>query len=128
MNQLVLRPMPGTYAVCRLDARCAIPDWAGSSEFLCLTRTADELSIVCAQSVVPANVQHEPGWRCFQLEGPIPFTEVGVLASLLQPLAQVKIGVFAISTYDTDYVLVKECDEMKAREEWLAAGCNLPTA
>ena len=99
--------LPDTFAICRLDADAAIPAWATTSGFFSITRTADELSIVCLQSLVPDCVKCERDWRCFQLAGPIPFTTVGVLASLVQPLAQAGISVFAISTFDTDYLLVK---------------------
>jgi hypothetical protein len=122
MKRFVLRLLPGTYVVCRLDAHASIPDWAAGGEFVSVTRTADELSIVCEQSLVPPGVRCEPGWRCYQLEGPIPFTEVGVLKAVLEPLAAVQIGVFAISTFDTDCVLVKESDVAAAKEAWIAAG------
>lgn len=127
MKQLVFRPLPGKFAVCRLSASSAIPEWASRADFVSITRTSDELSIVCPQSAVPADVRYESGWRCFQLEGPIPFTEVGVLASLLAPLAAAGISVFAISTFDTDYVLVKEVNETAAREAWTASGHRLST-
>ena len=98
--------LPDTFAICRLDAD-AIPAWATASSFFSITRTAEELSIVCLQSDVPDGIKCEKDWRCFKLTGPIPFTTVGVLASLVQPLAEAGISVFAISTFDTDYLLVK---------------------
>lgn len=106
--------LPGTYAVCRLESGAVVPAWATTGDFFSLTRTADELSIVCDQSVVPDDVQCERDWRCFKLAGPIPFSTVGVLASLVEPLADAGISVFAISTFDTDYLLVKEMDLAKA--------------
>lgn len=99
--------LPDTFAICRLDADTAIPAWAISDSFFSITRTADELSIVCLQSLVPDGIRCKQDWRCFQLAGPIPFTTVGVLASLVQPLAEAGINVFAVSTFDTDYLLVK---------------------
>ena len=100
--------LPGMFAICRLEADAAIPAWATGSAFCSLTRTTAELSIVCDQGVVPEGVRTERDWRCLKLAGPIPFTTVGVLASLVTPLADAGVSVFAISTFDTDYLLVKE--------------------
>jgi len=99
----------GTYAVCRLGAADVVPQWALSGGgFASVTRTAEELSIVCEESSVPADqVRAEGGWRALKLEGPIPFEQTGVLRSLISPLADAGIGIFAVSTFDTDYVLVK---------------------
>jgi GNAT superfamily N-acetyltransferase len=102
--------VPGRFAVCRLDARAPIPIWAAGDGFFSITRTADELCIVCRESDVPDGVQCERGWRCLRVAGTIPFTAVGVLASLTVPLAEARVGVFALSTFDTDYLLVKEVD------------------
>jgi hypothetical protein len=103
--------LPDTFAICRLDANAAIPSWAATGgTFFSITRTAEELSIVCQQSLVADGVQSERDWRCLQLAGPIPFSTVGVLASLVQPLADAGISVFAVSTFDTDYLLVKAVD------------------
>jgi hypothetical protein len=78
-----------------------------------VARTADELSIVCAEENVPAGVQAAQGWRALKLQGPFAFAETGVLASLVQPLASAGVGVFVFSTYDTDYVLVTQ-DQLDA--------------
>ncbi len=109
---LTLTALPDTLAVCRLDAASPIPAWAdsgnaGNAGFVSITRTADELSIVCDVAHVPEDVKAERGWRAFKLEGPFEFTLVGVLKQVLDPLAEAKVSVFAISSYDTDYVLVK---------------------
>jgi uncharacterized protein len=109
-HQYALTILPDTFAICRLDANAAIPAWANASSFVSITRTVEELSIVCLQSLVPDGFRCEKDWRCFKLAGPIPFTAVGVLASLVQPLAESGISVFAVSTFDTDYLLVKEAD------------------
>jgi len=79
-----------------------------SDSFLSITRTSDELSIVCGTNHVPENAKCESPWTCFKLEGPFPFNLTGVLASFLDPLAAARIPIFAVSTFDTDYVLVKE--------------------
>jgi hypothetical protein len=76
-------------------------------EFLSITRTRDELSIVCESSRIPAGIDAEFGWRCIKVDGPLDFSLVGVLSSLAEPLARAGIPIFAISTFDTDYVLVK---------------------
>ena len=94
-------------AVCRLEARAEIPPWATGAPFFCLTRTPEELSIVCAEERVPAGITCEPGWRAFKLEGAFDFGLVGVLASVAAPLARCEVGILAIATYDADYVLVQ---------------------
>jgi uncharacterized protein len=99
--------VPGEYAVCRLEPRAAVPDWAWSGEFVSVTRTAQELSIVCASSAAPDDVKLERGWACLKLLGPFDFTLTGILTSVLAPLRDAGIGIFAVSTFDTDYVLVK---------------------
>ncbi|RMH00699.1 MAG: ACT domain-containing protein [Chloroflexi bacterium] len=106
-NSLSLVLWPDELAICRLDARAGWPEWAENGRFLAITRTPTELSVVCPQHLVPATVSHEPGWRMFAVVGPLPFTLVGVLASLVQPLAEAGVSVFAVSTFDTDYLLVK---------------------
>ena len=103
-----LRALPGRYAVCRLGPDEAIPPAVAAARFAAITRTAGELSIVCEEALAPADAPCEAGWSCLGLEGPIPFTAIGVLASVLAPLAQAHIGIFAVSTFDTDYLLVKE--------------------
>ena len=99
--------LPDTYAVCRLDADAPVPDWATHGPFSSVTRTADELSVVCPEALVPAGVKMESGWKLLMVEGPLAFSLTGVLASLTDPLAREGVSVFALSTYDTDYLLVK---------------------
>jgi hypothetical protein len=113
-HQLTLTLLPDAFAICRLDVTAAMPSWATTGGFFSITRTPEELSIVCVQSFVPAGIRCEKDWRCLQLPGPIPFTEVGVLASLARPLAEAGISVFAVSTFDTDYLLVKATDLPRA--------------
>jgi hypothetical protein len=95
-------------SVCRLDPTAEVPDWAIAGGFFSVTRTAEELSVVCPEDSVPEDVRCEGGWRALKLEGPFEFSEVGVLASVAVPLAEAGVGIFAVSTFDTDYVLVKE--------------------
>lgn len=105
---LTLQLIPGEFAVCRLPATEAVPAWAGSAVFSSVTRTADELSVLCPAAQVPAGVPHESGWRLLKLQGPFAFTETGILAAVLTPLAAAKIGILATATFDTDYVLVQD--------------------
>jgi uncharacterized protein len=121
-RRLRLRTIPGEFAVCRLGPADSIPHWASGGGFVSITRTAEGLSIVCDQEAIPAGVRHDSGWGCFQLQGPIPFSEIGVLASLVQPLAHAGISVFAVSTFDTDYILVKRDRVAAALAAWIAAG------
>lgn len=109
-------------AVCRLSPADAVPPWASGQGFHSITRTAEELSIVCAANRVPPGIRHEPAWRAFQVEGPLPFTATGILAAIAAPLAAAEISIFAISTFDTDYVLVKEPDAGQAAAVLAAAG------
>ena len=111
----------GTFAVCRLDADAAVPGWA-SGTMTSITRTPDELSIVCLQEGVPENTRCEPGWRCLRVVGPLEFSMVGVIAALTGILATANIGVFVVSTFDTDLVLVKQADLEPAIESLRAAG------
>jgi uncharacterized protein len=112
---------PDRLTVCRLAPDAPIPAWAADAKaFVSITRTADELSIVCAVSLAPADVKKESGWRAFKIEGPLDFGLTGILASVLAPLAQAKISIFAISTYNTDYILVK-ADKVEAATAALRA-------
>ena len=104
---LTLQLLPGEFAVCRLPPAAPVPAWAGSAVFSSVTRTGDELSIICPAAQVPADVKHEAGWRLLKIQGPFAFTETGILASVLAPLAAAQIGILAMATFDTDYVLVK---------------------
>jgi uncharacterized protein len=95
-------------AICRLPAEDAVPSWADRAlrPLVSITRTADELSVVVPQTEVPADVQSEPGWRALSVRGPLPFHLTGILASLAAPLADVGVPIFAVSTHDTDWLLV----------------------
>jgi hypothetical protein len=116
-HDLKYRVLTEGLAVCRLASDARIPAWALESRFFCVVRTRDELSIVCCEDVrtedvcgedrMPDSAPVERGWLALKLEGPFPFSMTGVLASFLQPLAEARIPIFAISTFDTDYVLIK---------------------
>ena len=105
-RHLELSLLPERYAISRLGADSQIPAWATQGPFFSVTRTGDELSIVTEVSLVPVGVPSQPGWRVLKVHGPFVLTEIGVLAALAVPLAEAKISLFAVSTFDTDYLLV----------------------
>ncbi|MCI0403242.1 MAG: ACT domain-containing protein [Acidobacteria bacterium] len=98
--------LPGRFAVCRLEPDAPVPPWAAGSPLVSITRTAEELSIVCAEDHVPADARATRGFCCLKLLGPFALEETGVLLAFIAPLAERNIPVFAVSTYDTDYVLL----------------------
>jgi len=115
--RLRLRPTSWRLAVCRFPPDAPLPAWVfhREAEFYSLTRTPRELSIVCAEDDLPPSVEHvERDWRAFEVVGPLPFTLTGVVSGLTSPLAAAGIPVFVISTHDTDYLLVKSADFLKA--------------
>ncbi|HET9306804.1 MAG TPA: ACT domain-containing protein [Candidatus Sulfotelmatobacter sp.] len=107
-HQLKFRLLPGPYAIVRLAHNAPVPEWALKGDFTSVTCTLDELSIVCATENLPPDVQSPHRWICLKLEGPFPFSQTGVLLSFIEPLSTNGIPIFAISTYDTDYVLIQE--------------------
>ncbi|MBP89726.1 MAG: amino acid-binding protein [Planctomycetaceae bacterium] len=113
--------LPGAFTICRLDADAQIPGWA-NGEFVSITRTPEELSIVCRQDDVPDDAQSERGWRCLRIVGKLEFSLVGVIATLTKVLADAGISVFLMSTYDTDYFLVRELDVDRTVETMVEAG------
>ena len=129
-HKLKYRVLNERLAVCRAATDAPIPAWAQAAEFFCVVRTTDELSIVCPQNRIDPSVLEqartgwkvEAAWAALKLEGPFPFSMTGVLASFVQPLAEAQIPIFAISTFDTDYVLVKEEDLQRALTTLHAAG------
>ena len=100
--------LPERFAVCRLPAGSPLPSWFADSMLSSVTRSADETSIICDASIVPPDVRAESGWRAIKVAGPLEFGLTGVLLSVAQPLAEAGVSILALSTYDTDYVLVKE--------------------
>jgi hypothetical protein len=114
--------LPQTFAVCKLSPDSAIPAWATDCDLFSITRTGDELSIVCGQEAVPEGVHCERDWRCLRVAGSMPFSLIGVVASLTAPLAEARISVFVVSTFDTDYLLVKDKDWTNALDVLQRAG------
>ena len=111
MNQtppgLTLKVMSQTLAVCRLSPRDQMPDWVLQGVFFAIMRTPEELSIVCEQAQVSEDCLCEKNWRSLKVVGPLEFSLTGILSAIAAPLAAAEISIFALSTYDTDYVLVK---------------------
>lgn len=121
-HRLALTLLPDSLAVCRLAGNAPVPSWASSAPFFSITHTADELSVVCPQSVVPDGVRCERGWRSLRVAGTLSFSMIGIVASLVMPLAEAGISVFVVSTFDTDYLLVKESDLERALMALTAVG------
>lgn len=109
---LTIKLLKEKYAVCRLDKTELVPLWAKQGNFFSVTRTSDELSIVCPQDNIPNDrgLKCEKDWRILKIEGVLDFSLIGILASISIILAQKDISIFAISTYNTDYILVKHKD------------------
>lgn len=104
-----LAVLPGRFAICRLLPSQNVPNWVWRDRtLLSVTYTADELSIVCASDNIPDDVQCERGWAAIKVRGPLDFALTGIIASLATPLTEAGIALFAISTFDTDYLLIKE--------------------
>ncbi|MCU0231173.1 MAG: ACT domain-containing protein [Acidobacteria bacterium] len=124
-TRLTLTLLPDRYAVCRFPPEAGLPaGWEGGP-FASVTRTADELSVVCREAAAPAGARVEPGWRAFKFEGPFAFETTGILASVAGPLAEAGVGIFAVSTFDTDYVLVRAAQLEPAVRSLAAAGHHL---
>jgi uncharacterized protein len=122
---LKFRRLPNTFAICRLAPNASLPELNWAVPFISVTRTNDELSIVCPSDQAPTNAKCESPWTCFKLDGTFPFSLTGILASFLDPLAEHGIPIFAVATFDTDYVLVKEEVAATALNTLQAAGHEL---
>jgi len=105
---LTLTILPDRYAICRLDATAEVPAWSNTGPLVSVSRTPDELSIVCLEANVPSGITFAPGWRILKCEGPLDYALSGIMASLAEPLADAGVPIFPVATYETDYILVKE--------------------
>ncbi|MBU2601362.1 MAG: ACT domain-containing protein [Actinobacteria bacterium] len=112
---VTLRLLPDRLAICRLEPDSPVPDWCLGGGFRTVSWTAEETSVVCPESGVPAEVRAERGWRAFMVEGPLDFSQTGVLAEIAEPLARADISIFVVSTFDTDFVLVREASVDEAQ-------------
>jgi hypothetical protein len=110
-----------SFAIARLDANASVPEWA-RGEFVSITRTHDELSIVCSDANIPDDANAARGWRVLRAEGPFALDATGIAASFVAPLAEAKISTFVIATYDTDYLLIDGRNLDRAIDALRAAG------
>ena len=123
MPTLTLSILPHRYAVCRLEPNGHIPPWALlGDDFVSLTRTRDELSVVCMQENVPESAQAARGWYCAKVEGRFDFSLSGIHVSLAVPLADAGISILSIATYETDHLLIQEQDLERTIQVLEAAG------
>ena len=110
------------YAVVRLEPDAEVPDWVRGGHFWSVTRSDTELSIVCREEDVPSDASAERGWCALELAGPLDFSLTGVVASLVTPLADEEIPIFVVSTFETDYLLVREHDLVRSVAALTSAG------
>lgn len=125
-HALELRVIPGVFAVCRLPASATVPLWAEGGALTSITRTGDELSVVCENGRVPNGIVCERDFAAIRVAGTLAPDLVGVLASLALPLAEAGVPILAIGTYDTDYVLVRQTDLVRALDALVTAGHRFP--
>ena len=121
-NKLKLEVIPVELAVVQLDPTADIPAWASAGDLYSVTRTPDELSVVCRQELLPDELPAQRGFRALKVQGPLEFSAVGILESLARPLAAAGLSIFVISTYSTDYLLVPSADLPGACATLVAAG------
>ena len=121
-HSITLEQAAGEYAVSRLDATAPIPAWADGDGFVSISRSRQELSIVCAAARVPPGTVSEKEWSCWRFVGPFAFGATGIVLSVVRPLSLGGLGVFVISTYDGDHLLLKTQDLPAAVQLLEAAG------
>jgi hypothetical protein len=107
-RQLNLSLLKDKYTICTLPKDAKIPDWVLTESLASITRTDKELTIVCKQDIIPSELQTDLNWRCFKIDGSFDLNQTGVISSISSPLADAGISIYVISTYDTDYFLVKD--------------------
>ncbi len=112
--KLSLCVLGSTYGVCRFDPQSEVPSWSMQGDFYSISRTRDELSVVCQAALIPPAIKAEKDWRILKIEGPFAFTQIGILNAVTSVLAENGISLFAVSTFDTDYIMVKSADLLDA--------------
>jgi hypothetical protein len=122
---LSLTVLDGEFTVHRLAPDTALPAAVATACPVFLARTEDELSVVCSSAIELASQRQEQGWRCLKVEGPLDFALTGILAKLSGTLAEAGISLFAVSTFDTDYLLVRSGALDGALEALAGSGCHL---
>ena len=126
-KKLILKLLKDKYSVCRLNKYDEIPKWIFNEEFFSITKTEEELSIVCLQDKIKDDVICEMNWKVLKIEGPLDFSLIGILSRISTLMANNNISIFAISTYDTDYILIKEESIDKAIELLINNNYNVIT-
>lgn len=124
-RHITLQPLAGTYAIARLAPDSAFPAWADGPGFVTVSRTRDELSVTCLEERVPADMQADRGWWALRFVGPFAFGATGIVLSVIRPLSENGIGVFVVSTFDGDHLLVQQADRERAWLLLAAAGHTL---
>jgi len=124
-KKLTLSISPEKFGICHFDKKSPLPDWAiGETSFTSITRTSDELSIILPQDKIPGGVMCEKDWRAFKVKGPLGFVLTGVVSSLSKPLADAKISILYVDTYETSYLFVEDKNLDKA-QKILGKFCNI---
>ena len=122
---MTLTVLPGLFAIHRGAPDMTVPPVNGAPLFLSISRTPNELSVVAADTTILDGFERDAGWRCVQVLGPLAFGEVGILASLATTLAAAGVSIFSVSTYDTDYLLIKDSALDRAADALKAAGHHI---
>jgi hypothetical protein len=119
---ITLKRLAGRYAIARLAPSDPIPRWADGEGFVSISRTDEELSIICLEARVPPAVQHDGAWTCLAFKGPFAFDETGIALSVIRPLSENGIGILLVASFDTDHLLVKTAELERTRSLLTAAG------
>jgi hypothetical protein len=127
-GDLQLQEMNESFAIARLDANNQLPVWASEEGFLSVTRTRDELSIICREDLVPRDVRSERGWTCFELIGPFDLSITGIAIRLVRPISDAGIGFLFVTTFDTDYLLAPMAQRHAAIAALEAGGLSIGRA
>ena len=119
--------MPGRFAIAQLAADAPVPDWATEGAFSCVARTPEELSVIVSETFVPDDVRAERDWACVAVVGPLPFETTGIMAGLAQTLAEAEVPILTLSTFHTDYLLVRSGELERSLDALRAAGHEVRT-
>ena len=106
-TNLVLSLLEETFSIHRLALDASLPEAVSECDFYSLSKTAEEISLVCPENIAVTSEKSNPDWKCLKVAGPLDFKLTGILSAITDVLAEEKISIFAISTFDTDYILIK---------------------
>jgi uncharacterized protein len=123
--KLSISQVSGSYSLCRLPAASTIPQWAMTSQFVTVTKTANETSVICESSLVPENVQQQGGWALLQIDAVLDLSLTGITAQFSAALAGAGVNLCVVATFDTDYILVPKEKLTIAREALQGAGFHI---